>query len=92
MNLDTPEILAQVEELAGLLFTPDEIAIVIEAPIDKFNALVKLEGHAVRNAYMKGRLITQAEFRKGVLRLSNLGSSPAQTLMQKIFDETKIEI
>jgi hypothetical protein len=71
---------AAVETLAGLFYTPEQVAIIQELPIEEVKTAMALQGSDFFRAYWKGYYQAEVEFRTKVKNLSNLGSSPAQNL------------
>ncbi len=66
-----PETLAEIEDLATLQFSVQEVEIIIDAAP---GALA--DGDGLR-AYMRGRLRAQAEVRRSIVSMAKQGSSPA---------------
>ena len=56
-----------------------------------FVSLCKCDGTPSFNAYWKGYYEAEMEFRKEVKKLSNLGSSPAQTLFAKMIEQNRLD-
>ena len=50
------------------------------------------ENHPATIAYYKGLLSSELSVRESVMQLARNGSSPAQTLAMKIFEETRKNI
>lgn len=84
------EQLKEVEHLAGLFYTPKQIAIMIEVDIKEFQTKLHYVND-VYKAYWKGVYEADMEFRTSVKRLANLGSSPAQTLLAKLIEQHKLD-
>ncbi len=76
----TPEQLATAQEFGELLFTESEILEIME--LDKPTPEFK-------RAIRKGALLSEAKIRKSILKLAQDGSSPAQTVSQKLIDNLK---
>lgn len=76
----TESILNDITEWAKLYFTPQEICIALELNYDEFLTRFIDETDPVYKAYHKGVLISEAEMRKKVIKLSNEGSAPAQNI------------
>lgn len=66
---DRPDRITQIEDLGALQFGPDEIAVILNAPIAPGEE---------ETAYLRGRLRAEAEVRKSILQMARSGSSPAQ--------------
>ncbi|OFY87850.1 MAG: hypothetical protein A3F72_02975 [Bacteroidetes bacterium RIFCSPLOWO2_12_FULL_35_15] len=78
------EVQNQVEQYAGLFFSPKEIAIILE-----------LEEKSIDNKdfkihYQRGRLKQEALVRRSVFELAINGSSPAQISALQIIENTKL--
>lgn len=72
----TKEQLDYIEELAGLFFTEKDIKIIVDTP-DEAEDSFELR-------IMRGRLKIEAEIRKSILTHAKSGSSPAQTLADRM--------
>jgi hypothetical protein len=73
----------EVERLAGLFFSPDDICIIMELhemerKKDKF-----------KKAYKRGMLMVEAAVRKTVIDLAISGSSPAQVATLLLIEKAK---
>lgn len=81
------EQLTEIENLAALFFTPNEIATIIgissQQEIDEFILL----NESAKNAINTGRLKSEAEIRKSIFELAKQGSAPAQLLATKFIDQ-----
>lgn len=76
--------LQELEELAKLPnFTIKKMALVLGVKEHELKLEIE-NGGAVADAYHKGRLTSEVEFNKKVQLLSNQGSGPAQTLVDKL--------
>lgn len=89
MNLSETE-LEMVTKLAGLFYTPREIALMIEADTDDFDAAVRAESGVVFNAYSKGYYEADIELRTCIRESALQGSSPAQGLLREIQKQSKV--
>lgn len=74
------EQINEVEELAGLFFTEDEIR--------EITGLTKNTPEFAK-AMRRGQLKEEAAIRKGIMELAKAGSSPAQTLAWKLIENLK---
>jgi len=72
----------QIEELAELQFSIEEIAIIVELEVSEVR-------RDYRKEYDRGRLLAQAEIRKAILQQAKQGSSPAQRQMMELIDRNK---
>lgn len=76
--------LKEIEEFAGLLFLPEQIAIVIGCPEDEFMAEFKDKSSQVYLAYQRGSLLYEAKVRKSIFDLAKDGSSTSQNEYMKL--------
>jgi hypothetical protein len=74
---DTPTIEEQIEELAALQFTDEEIATVLRMDINKLAADYRVNVD-------RGRLLAEAEVRRSLLQMAKQGSSPAQKAFMEL--------
>ena len=92
MNL-TEEQLNEVEELAGLFFSPEEIAVNLELDQEEteyFSEAIECKSRAYFvKAYYKGRISTEIELRKAIKQSAMNGSSPSQQMMLNYLKETR---
>lgn len=79
------EHLEDIEKFAGLLFSIEEIAIILE-----LKALEIVESQKAQNAYDRGRLKTEAELRVSIIEMAKNGSQPAQTQLLKLIQAQKL--
>lgn len=79
------ETLQEVQDLAAVFFAPDEILQVLDLD-PSF-----LQDAEFKEAYKRGQLVTEAQLRKGILKLAKQGSSPAQNLAMKILEKTRLK-
>lgn len=85
MNL-SEEQLNEVEEMAGLFFSPEDIAMNLELNGDDREYLVaavecKNLNNPIVSAYMRGWIRTEVELRKAIKQSALNGSSPSQGMM-----------
>ena len=83
--------ITEVEQYASLMFSKEEIAVILE--VDPAELVVLLQDHdnQVFRAFQRGRLKREAEVRKGIFDLAQNGSSPAQTFAMKIIENAKMD-
>ena len=91
----TEEQLNEVEEMAGLFFSPGEIALNLEFSEEQsegFKLAVQTKMMDVRivRAYFKGWLTTEVELRKAIKQSALNGSSPSQQMMQTYQREGRV--
>lgn len=94
MNL-SEEQLKVVEEMAGLFFSPEMVAVNLELKDDDkeyFIAAVECKNttNALVAAYMKGWLESEIELRKAIKQSAKNGSSPSQQQMLNYQRDGKI--
>ncbi len=93
MNL-TEEQLKEVEELAGLFFSPEDIAVNLELDEEDseyFSEAVefKTTGAPIVAAFYRGRISTEIELRKAIKQSAMNGSSPSQQMMLNYLKESR---
>lgn len=88
----TDEELQQIEEFAGLLFTPEQIAVLMDLPEADLNTAIRSPGHVAYLAYQKGYLMASATLRRSIIKLASQGSTPAQKMMLDLLQEIKREL
>jgi hypothetical protein len=79
-----PEQLKLIEEYAGLFFTPDEIAILIDFSPDELKKQLRKKDCDVYRAYMKGKLTTIMNIRRHQIQLARNGSPKAEEYIDKL--------
>ncbi len=80
MNAET---LAQIEDLATLQFSIEEVAVIVDA-----TAAELAEGEPMR-AYLRGRLKAQAEVRRSIVSMAKQGSAPAHKQFLELAEESR---
>lgn len=92
MNL-TEEQLSEVEAMAGLFFTVEDICAVLELDAetaDYFDSCMKVKNkHPFVHSYMKGRLSAEVQLRTAVKQAAINGSNPAQNTMIEYFKKSQ---
>jgi hypothetical protein len=81
------ELLQQVEELAELYFTPDEIHLVTGYPVSDLKDVSTLAG----KAFAKGRLLGKALLRKTIVDMAKNGSTDALKQLENIYLQSEAE-
>jgi hypothetical protein len=79
-----PEQLKLIEEYAGLFFTPDEIALLIDFSPDELKKQLRKTDTDVYRAYMKGKLNTMMNIRRHQITLARNGSPKAEEYVEKL--------
>jgi hypothetical protein len=91
----TEELLKSTEEMAGLFFSPEEVAINLELNASETeDFIISVESKNTANpyaaAYLKGWLTADIELRKAIKQSAINGSSPAQQLILNFQRESRI--
>ena len=81
--------ITEVETYASLMFSKEEIAVILEVDPVKLVDLLEDQDNPVFRAFQRGRLKREAEVRKGIFDLAQNGSSPAQTFAMKLIENAK---
>lgn len=68
----------EIEKMAGLCFTPEQIAIVLQVDPDDFRLLYNDHKSDVYLHYQRGSLMHETEVRNSIFQLAKGGSSTAQ--------------
>lgn len=79
----TPEHLKLLEESAALLYTDEELAIILGVTEAEFRVLMDDKEGDVYRTVARGRLLTDAQHRQAVIELGQRGSSPAQAMVDR---------
>lgn len=91
-NYLTEAQIAEITDLATLFFTPKEIAVMLELDWNKFKFQVELPDSDAYKAFYSGRLQSEVDLRKSIIKLAKSGSSPAQTMALDLFNASKIKM
>lgn len=83
------EVLLEIERLAAAAYTPREVAFILGIKPWQFSALIRDEDSEASIAYFKGLYSSELSVRESILVLARNGSSPAQTMANKLFDENR---
>lgn len=86
------EDLNLIEELASYFFTPKEIAVMLDVEEESFLFSIEFHGSKISTAFLKGRLQSEMELRKSIIKLAKSGSSPAQTMSLELLQKSKIKM
>jgi hypothetical protein len=82
------EQLRVLEEYAGAFFSIHQCAIIMGVDPYDLDKAVKDETSDAHKAYYKGYLLSQFKVRKEIIKMAERGSSPAQTLVKKLIEES----
>jgi len=89
MNL-SEEQLKEIEELAGLFLSPEEIAVLMDLDGSLFSdTLLKKKG-PVWLAYFKGKTISKKQIHANVIKMARNGSPQAEELARQMIQEQNI--
>lgn len=91
IELDSNE-LQTIEDMASMGFVPGEIAEVLEISPTVLQHYFKDADSDIYKRYRKGYLLGQYKLRQRIAKDAAHGSSPAQTLMKKIYDECEYQL
>lgn len=83
------DILEQIERLAGAAYTPKQVAYMLGINPKQFDDAVQDEESDAAASYFKGLYTSELAVREQIMLLARNGSSPAQTLSNKLFDENR---
>lgn len=84
--------LREVEEYAGLCFTPEQIAIIMDLSDEDIQKQFRNRNSPFFRAYKRGELMYMAKVRKSIFDLARGGSSASQTEFLKLRRATDNEI
>jgi hypothetical protein len=83
------EQLGQITRLAAAAYAPKQVAFTLGLKPYDFLKVMMDENSDVAIAFYKGFYSSELSVRESVIKLARDGSSPAQTLALKHFDETR---
>ena len=92
LNDLTQEDFILIEELASYFFTPREISVMVEMDPQTAVDLIFSGDNTFYNAFQKGRLQSEMELRKSIIKLARAGSSPAQTMSLDLLNKSKVKM
>jgi len=87
----TEDQLKEIESMASLFFTPEEIAINIEVDPEEFITQLRAQSSEAFRRYTKGRLNSEVDLRKAIQQAALHGSTPAQQMMRDWHNRSKYE-
>lgn len=92
IEINTQDI-EEISRLAGLFFTPAEIATMLEIEKQNFvEACLCDDGNEFFRAFMGGRLQGEIDLRTGIMKMAKAGSSPAQTMALDMLRRSKLNL
>jgi len=86
------EQLKEIEQMAGLFFSPADIADNLQLNAEdseRFIALIEIKDPHVYLPFRRGRLKTEAELRESIKMAAMNGSSPAQGMMIQFYKDSQ---
>jgi len=87
----TEDQLRELEELGKLFFAIGQCAIILQIDGKKLKEKIDDAESAEHHRYWKGYLQSEAEVRKSIIDVAKRGSAPAQSLVTKIIDNSKVD-
>lgn len=87
----SPDLLKDLEEFASLMFSLEEISLIIETDLNELRELVHDPRSDAYKTFRKGRLQREAEVRNSIFTLAKNGSSPAQLSALKLIENAKMD-
>jgi len=89
MNLSAKQ-LKYVEELGGAFYTPHQIANIMELDTDEIDRMLANRNSEFYKHYWRGFYTSDYEHRQSVIKLAKMGSSPAQTMVESLIKQAKM--
>jgi uncharacterized protein with PIN domain len=87
MNFNEQQ-LSEIEKFGALLFSPNEIAIILEIDEDEFSEEIQNK----KTKASKGFLMTKAGVRESIIEMAKRDSSPAQTLVDRVITNIEMKL
>ena len=86
--------LDELRNMAKLMFTPPQIAVMLELDADALAIAVAEEnaGTGIYSAFWGGRYECEAEIRASIMKMANAGSTPAQAIALELMKMSKIKM
>jgi hypothetical protein len=85
----TDDQIQEIEQMAELFFSPEDIAENIEVDPQKFILKIQLKEGPAYKAFRKGWITSDMKLRKSIANAAYNGSSPAQGMLKQLQDKTK---
>lgn len=83
------ETLKEIENFASMGMAPKEIEIILGLEKGTISNNLKFTSDENVEAYLRGKLKTEAELNKSIFTLAKQGSSPAQTMAKQLLANQK---
>lgn len=87
----SPEQLPDLEHYAELMFTVQQIAVILAVNSGELKFYVTEQGSSEQEYFSRGRLKAEASVRKAIYDLALNGSSPAQTQYLELIENAKLD-
>lgn len=87
----TKDQLEELQNFSGLLFTVNEIAILLEVDVYELKLALNDKNSDEYKKYQKGILLCQAEIRKTQIKMAKQGSTPAFKHIMELWEMQKIK-
>lgn len=87
----TKDQLKEIESMASLFFTPEEIAANLEVDEDDFLEMLLTKNGDGYKRYIKGNLGAEVDLRRAIQKAALHGSTPAQQMMRDWQNRAKYE-
>lgn len=87
----TGEQISEIEQMAELFFSPEEIAVNIEVDPDLLSDEIYSGSGEAFQAYTRGWMKGEIPLRKSIVQAANNGSNPAQQMLLNIKHRTEIK-
>jgi len=81
-----------IKNMAELFFTPREIALMMEVSCEIFIDECANPDTKLFNAFQSGRLQSELDLRKSIIKLAKSGSSPAQTMAMDLLNKSTLKM
>lgn len=79
----------EIKRMSAAAYNPKQIAFALGIDRDLFSTWMQNENHPASIAFYQGLFSSELAIRESVFQLARSGSSPAQTLAIKLFEETR---
>ena len=83
MNYDE-NIIKEVESLAGLFLTPEEISVLLDIDRTEFDRQIRMKSGILYKTYMFGKTQSKKEIHVNVIKMAKHGSPLAEDMAQKM--------
>ena len=87
----TEELLNEIKEYAGLMFSKREIAAIVELSAEQLEEMLFDKNGIPFRTFQAGRLKQEALIRRSIFDLAKNGSSPAQAFAVRLIENAKLD-